>query len=508
MTDKSSTKNIRWGVLLSYVELAISLIGALFVSNRVLRYIGDYNYGLYSFVGSITSWLTVLSSALISSYIRFAAVDAKEKGNPNKTNSLFFKILSTLGMLIILLGTVIIGFLCVRKIEFADYSWNDSLMIYILFLFSIINIGITFITTIFTQYIHYSQKFIYGKSLAIATSVLGFIAHFLIAKYTKSVVILSIYSVVATVCTFLCNFWFCKRNLNIQFEKVQLRKEKTILTSIISFSSILIINSVVDQINNHVDKTLLGLYSVPQNITMYQMGQLFQTYLASVVTAVSGVFAPRVYDLCARGKQIEVNSLFTRISRLQGLIVCFVAFGFVSCGEIFIKWWLGDHYAAAYHVGAVLMLLSIMPLSVKLAIDIQRAKNLHKFRSFLFLAVAIFNIALSIVFLLVLPEKYAVYACLLGTIISNIICQWICMNVYNAKVIKLPMGAHLLQLSKYVLYGILGLVAVKLFDYLFLGSLHLPSLICFFCEGVVYVLCYLILVLVSDRKFVLSFIKR
>ncbi len=508
MMDKSSTKNIRWGVLLSYGELVIALIGSLFVSNRVLRYIGDYNYGLYSFVGSITSWLTVLSSALVSSYIRFAAVDAKERGNINKTNSLFIKILSTFGMLIIFLGTVIIGFLCVKKVEFADYSWNDSLVIYMLFLFSIINIGITFITTIFTQYIHYNQKFIYEKSLAIASSVLGFVAHFLIAKYTKSIVILSIYSVIATVCTFLCNFWFCKRNINIQFEPVQLRKERMILTSIISFSSILVINSVVDQINNNVDKTLLGLYSVPEDITMYQMGQLFHTYLASVVTAVSGVFAPRVYDLCAHGNQKEVNSLFTKVSRLQGLIVCFVAFGFVSCGEVFIKWWLGDNYTAAYHVGAVLMLLSIMPLSVKLAIDIQRAKNLHKFRSFLFLAVAIFNIALSVFFLNVLPKKFAIYACLLGTIISNIICQWICMNVYNAKVIKLPMRAHLLQLSKYILYGCFGFLAVMLFNNYFLSNWHLPSLICFFCEGAVYVLCYLILILISDRKFVLSFLKR
>ena len=50
-------KNIKFGVILSYVGMAVSIVGTLLVSNRVLNYIGDYNYGLYSFVNSITTWL-------------------------------------------------------------------------------------------------------------------------------------------------------------------------------------------------------------------------------------------------------------------------------------------------------------------------------------------------------------------------------------------------------------------------------------------------------------------
>ena len=78
MDNLSDRKNIKFGVILSFVSLGVSIIGTLFITNRVLNYIGDYNYGLYSFVNSITSWLSIVSAALSASFLRFATSESKK----------------------------------------------------------------------------------------------------------------------------------------------------------------------------------------------------------------------------------------------------------------------------------------------------------------------------------------------------------------------------------------------------------------------------------------------
>lgn len=507
MQNNNAANNIRWGVILSYVSLAVSLLGALFVSNRVLHYIGDYYYGLYTFVGSITSWLTVLSSALVASYLRFAAIDAKENNSVEKVNALFFKIFSVLGAVVITVGCSVILFFLYNRRNFRGYSWEDSALIYSLFFISIVNIGITFITTVYSQYINYNQRFFYEKGKALIISIAGFTAHYCIARYTGNIILFAVYALVETGISFLCNFMYCKNFLSLKFTKVEIKREKKILGEVIAFSSILILNSIVDQINTNVDKTLLGIFAIPEFITMYQMGQLFQSYLASVVSAVSGVFAPRIHNLCAINDDSAVNSLFTRISRLQGMLVCFIGLAFVCCGKHFIYWWLGTRYTAAYHVGAVLMVLSIMPLSVKLSIEVQRARNMHRFRSFLFFAVAMLNILISILFLMAMPKKYAIYACLLGTIISNILCQWVCMNIYNSKKMHLPMGKHLRQLARYVAYGISGCITANTVSKVCLSIFDAHYFTLFIIEAILYTMVYLTLVMLFDRDFILSFRK-
>lgn len=256
-------KNTKYGILLSYVALAISLIGTLFISNRVLDLIGDYNYGLYSFVNSITSWLTVVSSALIASYLRYSSIEARDNDeNTGRTNTIYLKLLLYLGLGILVVGLGVLLFLYSSHVNLGKYSWVDSKLMYLLFALSIINISLTMPFSVFQLFVNYRKRFIFEKLLLILTSVLNFVGHFAIAYYTKNIVVIAAFSIFITCLNFVFNFSFSKRKLGIKFDKVRLLENKTLLNSIIAFSSILLLNSVVDQINSQVDKSLLGIYSM------------------------------------------------------------------------------------------------------------------------------------------------------------------------------------------------------------------------------------------------------
>lgn len=508
MKRLSDSKNIRWGVILSYVAMLISIFGALFVSNRVLNLIGDYNYGLYSFVNSITSWLTVLSSALASSFLKFTTVEAKENnGNPARTNTLYLKLLLILGLGILVIGLSTIGLLYGLNINLGKYNWNDSKLMYGLFALSIINISLTMPTSVYSLYIHYKNRFVFGKILTIVTTIINFVGHFLIAYFTKNVLLIAVFTICITLITFGMNLLYGKKEAGIQFTKASLRENKVLISSIIAFSSILLFNTVVDQVNTNVDKTLLGIFSIPQDVAIYQMGQQFGTYMMTMSVAVSGVFAPTLHKLVVNKNQEEINRLYLKISRVQTIILTAVAFGFLSCGYDFVLWWLGPNRINAFYVGFILLIVNICPLTMNSSIEIQRAKNMHKFRAFVYFGAAILNVLISILFLFILPQEHAIFACLIGTVITKVSSHWIAMNIYNKKAIGLPVGKYMLTLLWHVLIALVGFTIVYILRSTILLQLSNP-LMRFVCEGSIFVLIYFIGITLLDIDIIKQMVRK
>ncbi len=504
----SESKNIRFGVVLTYISLGISLLGTVFISNRVLNLIGDHYFGLYSFVNSIATWLTVVSSALIASYLRYASLEANENnGETSRTNTIYLKLLAIMGLSILIVGLSIIFSLFFLNVCFPNYDWDDSKIIYVLFVFSIINISITLPATIFTQFINYKKQFIFEKSLLILTNISTFAFQFIIAFLTHNIVLISVLTLCLTLLNLVFNFIYCKRHLSIAFKKTRLRENGPLIKSISAFSGILLLNTIVDQISVNADKTLLGFFSTPENVTIYHMGMQFNNYLSFLCVAVSSVFAPRIHDFCVKNDLESVDGLFLRVSRLQGIVVCAITFGFIACGYDFVIWWIGTSRINAYYCGVILMVLSIMPFSVKLSIEIQRALNKHKFRSYLYFALAILNIGLSIILLLIIPSDYSIFACLIGTAVSTIICQWIAMNIYNKKVIKLSMEKHWIQLIKQICFGVISATASITINF-FLFKNFESHLLKFMLSGLVFVLVYLAFLMLFDRHFIYSFLPK
>ena len=379
---------------------------------------------------------------------------------------------------------------------------------YFLFGFSIINISISLPSTIFTQFIVFKKEFIFEKSVLILIEIFRFAGNFFIAYLTRNILFISIYTIVTTLLSLCFNYIYCKNKLNMRFDTFKFKENKALFLSIISFSSILVLNSIVDQINSNVDKTLLGIYSVPENVTVYQLGQQIYTYVCNVSIAISSVFAPKIHELCSKNDMQGVNNLFLKVSRFQAIVVCFVAFGFIASGKDFILWWVGETRLYSYYVGAVLMVLGIVPLSVKLSIDIQRAINKHKFRSYLYLIVALLNVGLSILFIHIFEPNHAIFACLAGTIISMLICHWIGINVYNRKVVGLPMFKQYTQIIKYSLYGAISCIVVILIEYGCFHNYIFPNFISFIIKGIIFVFVYLLFLFVFDKQFLLRLLRK
>ena len=505
MMNKDSL-NIRLGVILSYVGMFVSIIGSLIVSNRILNYIGDYNYGLYSFVNSITMWLTVVSSALTASYLRFSTMELKSSGNVKKTNTIYLKMLGMIGFLVIFFGILIILTLFFSNINLGKYNWEDSKLMYFLFLISIFNIGISMPCNIFSLYINFKKEFIFGKIIAIVISILTFFGNFLIAFLFRSVILLSLFSIVITLINLCFNFVFSRKKLGISFGKAALRENKTLLNSIVVFSGILLLNSIVDQVNTNVDKTLLGIFSIPENVTIYQMGQQLAGYLTTMSVSVSGVFAPTIHELVLESKNDKIDSLFLKVSKIQIVILCCVVFGFLCAGKNFVIWWIGEKRVNSFYVCFALMLISLCPLTMNSSIEIQRARNKHLFRAITYIVLAILNILLSIIMLNILDDAYSIYACLLGTIVTTFLSHWILMNIYNKNKMGLSVGKYLINLFLYMFVGFISFVLCRVISSHFIHAVE-SYFFKFVIESMVFAIIYFIFIVLFNHRIILASIK-
>lgn len=111
--------------------------------------------------------------------------------------------------------------------------------------------------------------------------------------------------------------------------------------------------------------------------------------------------------------------------------------GYLLYGKFFIMKWAGEGYDAAYYVGALVMIPAIIPLIQNIGIEIQKAKNMHKFRSIVYFIIAFANLGISVP----LGKYYGAIGAAFGTTLATVVGNIILMNWYYQTKIGLNIKA-------------------------------------------------------------------
>jgi O-antigen/teichoic acid export membrane protein len=144
-------------------------------------------------------------------------------------------------------------------------------------------------------------------------------------------------------------------------------------------------------------------------------------------TSLSGVFFPKISMMVENNASIvEFTSLMIKVGRIQYMILSFIISGFVLFGKAFINLWAGNNYSDAYYIVLIVMIPFTIDLIQNVGISILQAKNLHGFRSIVFILIAVLNILVSIP----LAKAYGGVGCAIATGISLIIGNFLIMNIY------------------------------------------------------------------------------
>ena len=449
------------GVLLSYGQTVLSTVISLVYTPVMLRLLGTSEYGTYTLVSGFISNLSLMSFGLGSAYVRYYSRAKVQEGEDGVAhiNGMFMVIFLVISAMSLLVGGVLVA--NVQNIFGAKLTPHEIETARVLMALLVVNIAVSFPCSVFSSYITANERFFFQRVVNMIRTVLNPIVMLPLLLMGLGSVALVVVTLVLSVVTDAFNIWYCARKLRMRLTFG--RFDFALLREMGGFSFFIFLNMIIDQINWTVDTTLLGIISGTAATAIYGVGAQINNYYKTLSTSISGVFTPQINRIVAEGQGDEkLTSLFTRVGRIQFMLLMLVLTGFVFVGEPFIEAWGGGEYDGAFPIALMLMVPVTLPLIQNLGIEIQRAKNMHQFRSKVYFFMALGNVLVSIP----LGMRFGGLGCAMGTAISLIIGNGFVMNWYYQTHIGLDMKhffrSILSMVPAMVPPALLGLLAVRL----------------------------------------------
>ena len=446
-------KQLRWGIILQYMQIALNMIIKIIYTPIMLKILGQTEYGLYNLASSIISYLSLLSLGFGAGYIRFYA---KYKANNDeesikRLNGMYMIVFSIIAGVALVAGT----FLSVNaRLMFNEtYTAADIEIAKKLMMLLTVNLAITFINSVFVSFTTSQEKFIFQKVLNVLSTVLSPVLSILLLFLGYGSVGLIVVTTLLTVVTLIVNIYYCTAKLKMKFKFKSF--DKSVIKEIFVFSIFIAINQLIDQLNMQTDKIILGKMINASAVAVYAVGATIYSIYLQFSTSISSVFAPKIHSIineesAEEEKNKKITDLFCKVGRMQYAVLMLIMTGFIFFGKYFVCKWAGEDYLEAYYVILILMIPAVIPLTQNIGIEVQRAKNKHQFRSIVYLIIAIVNIIVSIF----LCKAFGIVGVTFGTAISNIVGTIIIMNIYYHKKI----GINVIEYGKNILRMSFGLI--------------------------------------------------
>ena len=455
------SNQLKLGAVLSYVSTGLNMAVQLLYTPLMIRLLGQSEYGLYTLVGSVVSYLSLFSLGFTGAYLRFYS-QRKAKNDTvgiARLNGMFLSVFLLMSLAAFVCGMVLLQFprtLFGSKLTAAELNTAKVLMAIL-----VVNIALTFPAGLLESMVTAHEKFLFQQLVTLASVVFNpLLCLPLLLMGFGSVAVVSV-TTILTVAKLAVSAWYCVKKLRMRITFG--RFDFGLLRDMAGFSFFIFLNEIINQINWTVDTTLLGIISGTAATAIYGVGAQINQYYMALSTSISGVFTPQINRIVARGEGDEqLTRLFTRVGRIQFMLLMLVLTGFIFVGMPFIQAWGGAEYAPAYWVALLLIGPVTVPLIQNIGIEIQRAKNMHQFRSKVYFCMAIGNAIVSVP----LGMKFGGIGCALGTAISMIVGNGFIMNWYYQTHIGLDMvyfWKRILGIVPAMLPAIaLGVAAVRL----------------------------------------------
>lgn len=442
---KPKINQLKVGVILSYISRIITVVVGLIYTPIMIRLLGQNEYGLYNIAASTISYLGILNFGFGSAYMRFYS---RYKVNEDHQkiailNSMFLTIFSLLGIFVIIAGVILA--LNVDLIFKETLSHQELHTAQTLILILVVNLSVSFPAIIFNTYLQANEQFVFQNVFLILAQITTPLINLpiLLAGYGSVGMVIGMVTINIILEVIIFIYCILKMEMHFLFKDF----DRHLMLEMTIFSSYIFVNMVVEQINNNVDKTILGRFHGTIPVAIYSIGSNLNIYYQQLSLTISNVFTPRVHRLVAeKGTDFELTQLFTRVGRIQFILMSLVLTGFIFFGRPFIRVWAGVDYYQSFPVALLLMTASFVPAIQTIGIEIQQAKNMHQFQSWVYLTIALGNILLSIP----LAQRYGAVGAALGTTVAVIMGNGIIINWYYHKKIGLNIIGFWQDISRFI----------------------------------------------------------
>ena len=454
---------LKAGAALNYVSICLNMVVGLIYTPYMLRMLGQSEYGLYSLAASIIAYLTVLDLGFGNAIIRYTAkfrAEGKQR-EQEEMFGMFFILYIGIGAIAMIAGSVLslnVENMFSRAMTDTEVS-RTRIMLWLM----TFNLAFTFPMSIWGSIMSAYERFVFQRIVSIIRSVLNPVVMILLLVIGYKAIAMVVVTTIFNVATLLINWWYCKYRLTI---KVRFAKFKWgFLKEVSIYSFWIFLNAIMDRIYWSTGQFVLGIYKGSVAIAVYAVAIQLESMYMMFSTAISSVFLPKVTSMVTKGSSDEeISDLFIRTGRIQYIVMAYILSAFVVFGKQFIILWAGDDYADAYYLTLMFFVPLTVPLIQNLGILILQARNQMKFRSMLYIVIALCSLGLSIY----LAQIYGGYGCAFATGMALLIGQGLIMNIYYQKKQRINIKVFWWEILKMsivpAIFIVVGLYALNHFE--------------------------------------------
>lgn len=478
---KAMSNQRRMGAVLSYINIIAKNLVTFMYTPFLLRFVGQANYGLFQMTNSVMLSLSLLSMGFSSAYVRFYIM-YKVQNNFRKIrslNALYLLLFSFVSLIALLIGGGLVA--STQRLFGNSLSQNQIVLAKYLMIIMVLDVAITFISSVFDSNITVNQRFTFQQGRQLLQTFLVPLICVPMVLLGLGVLAIEVTQIVVTITFLVLNAIYCIRKLGMQFDFKNI--PIGLLKELIVFSFFIFLNQIVDLVNNNVPNFILGIVQGAKMVATFSIAVQIKNMFFQLSTSLSSVFVPKVNGIVNRKSGNDVlTALMIKVGRIQMTMLFFVLGGFIVVGQYFVNVWAGKGNHDAYLLVIIMVVPAIIPLSQNLGIEIQRAMNKHIFRSISYSLFAIVNIIVTFVG----AKFFGLIGASSGYVVSVFLANGLLMNWYYESKMGLNMKKYWVNtLGTCVPFVVTTSVMTLLRVYIPINSIY-----DFFVFGVVYVISY------------------
>jgi len=444
---------LKKGAFLSYITIILTNGIGLLLTPFMISKLGDSEYGLYTLIGSLIGYISVLDFGLNNTIIRFVAKyraknDRKSEENFLATSMLIYAVIAG----IILIAGVAL-YLNIESV-FKKLTTEELEKAKIMFAILILNLAITLPGGAFGAVCSAYEHFIFPRAVNIIkylTRSLMIIGLLLYGGKSISIVVLD---TVVNIIVIAIDFYYITKVLKVRFHLYHFNKP--LIKEIFSYSVWIFIFAIVGQFQWRAGQIILGVISGTTAVAVYGVGILLGTYYGAFSTAISGVFLPRATQMAVLdASRDELTSMMIKIGRFSLITLLMILGGFLLYGRQFVHLWVGDTYKDSWIIALIIMVSYTLPLVQSFANSLLEAKSKFSFKAITYISLIVLGTAVGAY----LVRFYGIIGLISGSVAGWLLSQLI-MNVYYYRVMKLDILRFFKELSSRLLPTFIVILAL------------------------------------------------
>ena len=351
---KKGRAALSWGVILSYLLIAINVVSGLLLAPAIISSVGKGPYGVYS-AGSALVSMFLLDLGLGTAVTKFVS-----KYRVISTQEQIDKVIGVVTRcFLVLSAALLIIFGCVFPFLGSIYS---SFSPEELFQFKIVYLMLAGYSVVFFPFstlngILVAYDLAVPLKLSDIISKLAFIlATVIVIAFRLGLFWLTACYVLHGALSSILKLVFVLRKTPAKLlKRVQKEEFFSLFKEVITFSLWAAINTFGRVLLVSIAPSIMGSTTGAEEIAVFAIATQLESYVSLFATAFGSIFYPSISRILFENGEVtdatkeKFRAFHVSVARIQAMILAIVYVGLAVCGRDFIPLWLGDGYDKSYY---------------------------------------------------------------------------------------------------------------------------------------------------------------